>query len=47
MKLMSRAIYQQVILRESGLTRRPKQHQVILSDIEALKWNGKNGRIGF
>ena len=47
MKLMSRAIYQQVILRESGLTRQPKQHQVQLTDIEAFRWTGKRGKIGF
>ena len=47
MKLMSRTIYQQIILRESNLTRRPKSHQVQLSDIETFKWNGRKGTIGF
>mgnify|MGYP002852704705 CR=1 FL=1 len=47
MKLMSRAIYQQVILRESNLTRRPKAHIVQLSDIGTFKWNGRKDRIGF
>lgn len=47
MKLMARTIYQQVILRESGLTRQPKAHQVQLSDIETFKWNRRKGKIGF
>ena len=47
MKLMSRTIYQQVILRETGLTRRPKSHQVQLNDIEMFKWNRRKGRIGY
>ena len=47
MKLMSRTIYQQVILRETGLTRRPKSHQVQLSDIDMFKWNRKKGKIGY
>jgi len=47
MKLMSRTIYQQIVLRESNLTRRPKSHQVQLSDIETFKWNGRKGTIGF
>ena len=47
MKLMSRTIYQQVILRESGLSRRPKAHQVQLADIETFRWNGRKGKIGF
>lgn len=47
MKLMSRTIHQQVILRESGLTRRPKVHQVQLSDIETFKWNSRKGRVGY
>ena len=47
MKLMSRTIYQQIILRESSLTRHPKSHQVQLSDIETFKWNGRKGTIGF
>ena len=47
MKLMSRTIYQQVILRESGLARPPKSHQVQLADIETFKWDSKKGKIGF
>ncbi len=47
MKLMSRTIYQQVILRESGLSRPPKSHQVQLADIETFKWDSKKGKIGF
>ena len=47
MKLMARTIYQQVILRESGLTRPPKTHQVQLMDIATFRWNGKKGKIGF
>jgi adenylate kinase family enzyme len=47
MKLMSRTIHQQVILRESGLTRRPKEHQVQLADIETFKWNSRKGRLGY
>ena len=47
MKLMSRTIYQQVILRESGLARPPKTHQVQLQDIATFRWNPKKGRIGF
>ena len=47
MKLMSRTIHQQVILRESNLTRRPKLHQVQLSDIETFKWNSRKGRVGY
>ena len=47
MKLMSRTIHQQVILRESGLTRRPKVHQVQLADVETFKWNNRKGRVGY
>ncbi len=47
MKLMSRTIHQQVILRESGLTRRPKEHQVQLADIETFRWNSRKGRVGY
>lgn len=47
MKLMARTIYQQVILRESGLQRPPKTHQVQLMDIATFRWNGKKGKIGF
>ena len=47
MKLMSRTIYQQVILREAGLQERPAAHVVELADVESLKWDGKKGKIGF
>lgn len=47
MKLMSRTIYQQVILREAGLQERPDAHVVELADVESLKWDGKKGKIGF
>lgn len=47
MKLMSRAIYQQVILRESALPEPPKAHEVQLSDIATFKWDSRKGKIGF
>ena len=47
MKLMSRTIHQQVILREAGLPERPATHQVLLEDVETFKWDGKKGKIGF
>ena len=47
MKLMSRTIYQQVILREAAMSRRPKTHQVRLEDVAMYKWNGHKGKIGF
>ena len=47
MKLMSRTIYQQVILREAGLPQRPVAHVVELADVETFKWDGKKGKIGF
>lgn len=47
MKLLSLAIYQKVILRESALSTPSDQHEVELADIEAFKWNGKKGKIGF
>ena len=47
MKLMARTIYQQVILRESGLTRPPKVHQVQLADVSTFRWDKKKGKIGF
>lgn len=47
MKLMSRTIYQQVILREAGLPQRPAAHVVELADVETFKWDGKKGKIGF
>ena len=47
MKLMSRAIHQQVILREAGLTERPASHQVLLEDVATFKWDGRKGKIGF
>ena len=47
MKLLSRAIYQKVILRESALSAQPVRHVVELTDIESFKWDGKKGKIGF
>jgi len=47
MKLMSRTIYRQVILRESSLQRRPASHTVQLADIATFKWNGRKGKIGY
>ena len=47
MKLMSRTIYQQVILREAGLSQHPAAHVVELADAEILKWGGKKGKFGF
>ena len=47
MKLMARAICQQVILRESALPERPAAHEVKLEDVETFKWDGKKGKIGF
>lgn len=47
MKIMSRTIHQQVILREAGLTRPPKTHQVQLADIETFKWTTRRKKIGF
>jgi len=47
MKLLSRAIYQKVILRESALSTPPDRHVVALADIETFKWDGKKGKIGF
>ena len=47
MKIMSRTIHQQVILREAGLTRPPRTHQVQLADIETFKWKSRNKKIGF
>jgi hypothetical protein len=47
MKLLSRAIYQKVILRESALLMTPDKHIVKLADVEMLKWDGKKGKIGF
>lgn len=47
MKLLSRAIYQKVILRESALSTQPAKHEVELADIETFKWDGKKGKIGF
>lgn len=47
MKLLSRAIYQKVILRESALSTPPAKHEVELADIESFKWDGKKGKIGF
>ena len=47
MKLLSRAIYQKVILRESVASVVPEKHVVELADVEMLKWDGKRGKIGF
>ena len=47
MKLLARAIYQKVILRESASGQVPEKHVVELADVEMLKWDGKKGRIGF
>ena len=47
MKLMARAIYQKVILRESEAGNVPEKHVVELADVEMLKWDGKKGKIGF
>jgi len=47
MKLLSRAIYQQVILRESSMSKAPEKHLVELPDVEMIKWDGKKGKIGF
>ena len=47
MKLLSRAIYQKVILRESAAKVVPDKHIVELADVEMFKWDGKKGKIGF
>lgn len=47
MKLMSRTIHQQVILREASLPKRSTAHQVLLEDVETFRWDGRKGRIGF
>ena len=47
MKLLARAIYQKVILRESASSKVPKEHIVELSDVKMLKWDAKKGKIGF
>ena len=47
MKLLSRAIYQKVILRESASVQVPEKHVVELADVEMLKWDGKKGKIGY
>lgn len=47
MKLLSRAIYQKVILRESAAGMAGGEHVVKLADVEMLKWDGKKGKIGF
>ena len=47
MKLMSRTIYQQVILREADMPERPALHQVLLEDVKTFKWKAKKGRIGY
>ena len=47
MKLMARAIYQKVILRESASGMAGGEHVVELADVEMLRWDGKKGKIGF
>ena len=47
MKLLARAIYQKVILRESALADAPSRHVVELADVESFKWDVKKGKIGF
>ena len=47
MKLMARAIHQQVILREAGLFECPESHRVLLEDVGSFKWDGRKGKIGF
>jgi hypothetical protein len=47
MKLLARAIYQKVILRESAAGVTSGKHTVELADVEMLKWDGKKGKIGF
>ena len=47
MKLMARTVYQQVILREAGLSRSPAAHVVEQADVETFKWDGKKGKIGY
>ena len=47
MKLLARAIYQKVILRESEMAKAPDKHVVELADIETFKWDEKKGKIGF
>lgn len=47
MKLMSRTIYQQVILRESALPVPPDTHEVLLADIETFQWHVKTRKIGY
>lgn len=47
MRLMSRTIYQQVILREAGLTQRPASHVVELADMESLSRMRRKVRLDF
>jgi hypothetical protein len=47
MKLLGRAIYQKVILRESAMAKSPEKHVVELADIKSFKWDGKKGKIGY
>lgn len=47
MKLLARAIYQKLILRESAAGKAGGEHVVELADVEMLKWDGKRGKIGF
>ncbi|MBR4804251.1 MAG: AAA family ATPase, partial [Bacteroidales bacterium] len=47
MKTMSRTIYRQVILRESGMEQIPDVHQVLLQDVGTFSWDSNKGKIGF
>ncbi|MBO4670243.1 MAG: AAA family ATPase [Bacteroidales bacterium] len=47
MKLMSRTIWQQVILRESSRPKPAKVHEIKLEDVQTFKWDSKKGKIGF
>lgn len=47
MKTMSRTIYRQVILRESGMEEIPDVHQVLLQDVGTFSWDSNKGKIGF
>lgn len=47
MKLLARAIYQKVILRESVAASAAIKHKVELADVRMLIWDGKMGKIGF
>ena len=47
MEIMSRTIYQRVVLRESELANSPKMHQVELEDVDTFLWDSRKGRIGY